>query len=167
MTRTRTQAPRSPLLKATQALPLGLLLHLGAAILAPFVDPLEWRWPYFVQFAIYVAGIPLVTLGYGAGIALLLRDPRWQILLKPLAPVGQMSLTNYLLQSVICTTLFYSYGLGLFGKVGPLLGLGPTIAIFAGQVVLSGWWLRRFRFGPVEWLWRRLTYGRTLAMRAE
>jgi uncharacterized protein len=70
-----------------------------------------------------------------------------------------MALSNYLFQSLVCTTLFYSYGLGLYGKVGPALGLGLTVVVFLIQIPLSRWWLARFRFGPVEWLWRSLSYG--------
>jgi len=51
-------------------------------------------------------------------------------------------------------------GFGLYGKVGPLLGLAPTAGICAFQVAASAWWVRRFAFGPVEWLWRAVTYGR-------
>ena len=69
-----------------------------------------------------------------------------------------MALSNYLLQSLIATTLFYGYGFGLFGQVGPALGLLITIAIFTAQIPLSVWLMGRFRFGPVEWLWRTLTY---------
>jgi uncharacterized protein len=83
----------------------------------------------------------------------------WRRRLAPLATVGRMALSNYLLQSLICTTIFYSYGLGLFGKVRPSLGLLFTIIIFLIQIPLSVWWLRRFQFGPIEWLWRSLTYG--------
>jgi uncharacterized protein len=76
-----------------------------------------------------------------------------------------MALTNYLLQSVICTTIFYSYGLGLYGQVGPAAGVSLTVLIFVTQIMLSVWWMRRFRFGPVEWLWRTLTYGKLQPMR--
>lgn len=85
--------------------------------------------------------------------------------LRTLAPVGRTAVSNYLFQSLLCTTIFYSYGLGLFGKVGPGLGLVLTAVVFALQLFLSGWWLRHFRFGPVEWLWRSLTYGKRQVMR--
>ena len=76
-----------------------------------------------------------------------------------------MALSNYLLQSLICTTIFYSYGLALFGKVRPSLGLLLTIIICLIQIPLSVWWLRRFQFGPIEWLWRSLTYWQRQPMR--
>jgi uncharacterized protein len=116
---------------------------------------------------------PLLALGYAATLVLLhgsqdeakpLR-PRWRALLAPLGAVGRMALTNYLLQTLICTTLFYGYGFGLYGQVGAALGFVLTLAIFALQVGWSVWWLRRFQFGPAEWLWRTLTYGRAQPMR--
>ena len=68
---------------------------------------------------------------------------------------------------MVCTTLFYSYGFGLFGKVGPALGLIPTFIIYLSQIPLSAWWLRHFQFGPMEWVWRSLGYGRFQSMRGE
>ena len=87
-----------------------------------------------------------------------MQNEAWLARLRPLAAVGRMALTNYLLQSLIATTLFYGYGFGLFGQVGPALGLLTTIAIFTAQIPISVWWMGRFQFGPVEWLWRALTY---------
>ncbi|MBA7557393.1 hypothetical protein ES705_50148 [subsurface metagenome] len=75
-----------------------------------------------------------------------------------LAPVGRMALTNYLLHSIICAFLFHSYGFGLFGKVQVWQGIVLTIVIFSAQILFSRWWLNHFQFGPLEWLWRCLTY---------
>jgi uncharacterized protein len=85
--------------------------------------------------------------------------------LRSFGAIGRTALTNYLLQSVVCSLIFYSYGLRLLGDVGPAILLPMTVAIYAIQLVISRWWLERFRFGPVEWVWRRLTYGGPLAMR--
>ena len=112
-----------------------------------------------------IVGAPALAFAYASTIALFAQRESWRRWLAPLAAVGRMALTNYLLQSLICTTIFYSYGLGLFGKVRPSLGLLLTIAIFFIQVPLSVWWLRRFRFGAIEWLWRSLTYWRLQPMR--
>ena len=81
--------------------------------------------------------------------------PAWQRRLLPFSYVGRMALTNYLLQSVICTTLFYSYGLGLYGRVGPLADFFLGLVIYACRFRFSQWWLRTHRYGPMEWLWRR------------
>jgi uncharacterized protein len=89
----------------------------------------------------------------------------WRRRLAPLAWIGRMGLTNYLWQSVAMSLLFLSYGLGLDGKLPfwsyPLV----AVAIFLSHIPLSAWWLARYRFGPVEWLWRAATYGRLEPMR--
>ena len=108
--------------------------------------------------ALIVAG-PAIATVYLSGAALAWLRPGPKRWLSAVAPVGRMALTNYLLQSIICTTLFYGYGLGLQGKVGITGGVGLALALYAGQVAFSRWWLARHRFGPAEWLWRTLTYG--------
>jgi uncharacterized protein len=70
-----------------------------------------------------------------------------------------MAFTNYLAQSLIFGCIFFGYGLGLFGKVAPTAALLLGVTVYALQAVISSWWLRHFRFGPVEWLWRTLMYG--------
>jgi uncharacterized protein len=112
-----------------------------------------------------VVAAPAMMLFYASTIILLTQRELWRRRLAPLAAVGRTALSNYLLQSLICTTIFYSYGLALFGKVGPSLGLLFTITIFLIQIPLSLWWLRRFQFGPIEWLWRSLTYWQRQPMR--
>ena len=82
-----------------------------------------------------------------------------------LAAVGRMALTNYLMHTLVFTTLFYSYGGGFYGKASPAVSLLLALAIYAIQIPLSRYWLARFRFGPVEWLWRSMTYGSLQPMR--
>jgi uncharacterized protein len=108
---------------------------------------------------------PAMSFFYASTVILLTQGEAWRRRLAPLAAVGRMALSNYLLQSLICTTIFYSYGLALFGKVRPSLGLLITIIIGLLQIPLSVWWLRRFQFGPIEWLWRSLTYWQLQPMR--
>ena len=103
---------------------------------------------------------PMLFLAYVGGILILLQRDAWKKRLSLLAPVGRMALTNYLTQSLICTTLFNGYGFGLYGKVGAMAGLSLSVAIFSIQVLWSAWWLRRFQFGPLEWIWRSLTYAK-------
>jgi uncharacterized protein len=76
-----------------------------------------------------------------------------------------MPLTTYLTQSVACSLLFYGYGLGWYGTVSFSGMLMIACTLFAAQVLFSGWWLRRYRFGPAEWLWRSLAYARWQPMR--
>ncbi len=122
-------------------------------------------WLDVLADAARALGAPALALSYIAGLTLLLRNDAWRARLSPLAAVGRMALTNYLLQSVVATTLFYGYGIGLFGQVRPAGGVLLTIAIFAAQIPLSVWWLGRFQYGPVEWLWRTLTYLRRQPLR--
>jgi uncharacterized protein len=109
-------------------------------------------------------GVPAGSVFYASTVALMWENVQWRARLRPFVAVGRMALSNYLLQSLVCTTLYYSWGAGLYGRVNPLLGFVPTIAIYAAQVVLSVWWLRYFAMGPMEWLWRRLTYGAAPAL---
>ena len=110
-------------------------------------------------------GAPLLMLAYVAAIALLALRPTWGRRLSVLAPVGQMALTNYLLESIICTLIFYGYGLALFGRVGAAWGIVLTVAIYLLLIPFSHWWMKRFLYGPAEWLWRSLTYWKPQPMR--
>lgn len=105
-------------------------------------------------------GMPAGSLFYASTLALLWQDARWRQRLRPFGAVGRTALSNYLLQTLACTTLYYSWGGGWYGAVGPLLGFVPTLGIYGAQVLLSEAWTQRFAYGPMEWLWRRLTYGR-------
>lgn len=103
-------------------------------------------------------GSILVALGY-VGLLLLVYKNGWlSWLTKRLAAVGRTALSNYLLQSIICTTIFYGYGFGLFARVDRFALQGIVLVIWIIQLTLSPIWLARFRFGPAEWLWRSLTY---------
>ncbi|NMO19056.1 DUF418 domain-containing protein [Pyxidicoccus fallax] len=104
---------------------------------------------------------------YVSGLTLLFQRATWQRVLGVLAPVGRMALTNYLSQTVISLFIFYGYGLGLITKVGPVGVFALCLPIFAVQVVFSHLWLSRFRFGPAEWVWRSLTYGKAQPMRRD
>jgi uncharacterized protein len=110
-------------------------------------------------------GVLATAAAYVAAVALLMQRPAWRRRLTILAPVGQMALTSYISQSLLCTFVFYGWGLGLVGRVGPALCIPLTLAIFTVQIFASRFWLRRFRFGPVEWVLRSLTYGRRQPMR--
>ena len=101
----------------------------------------------------------LMSLGYMSLIVLAMQKPAWARRLRWFAPAGRMALTNYLMQSVICTAIFYGYGLGYFEQLPRAWQPLFVVVVFALQVVLSRWWLSRHRYGPMEWLWRWLTYG--------
>ena len=104
---------------------------------------------------------PMLMVFYVLLIVQLLHRPAWKPLFKPFELAGRMPLTNYLMQTAICTTLFYGWGFGLWAKVGPAAGLLLSLVIFfCIQVPWSLWWLKHHERGPLEALWARLTYGR-------
>jgi uncharacterized protein len=113
----------------------------------------------------YVVGVPSLALFYVAAIVLLWQKNAWLRVLSVLAPVGRMALTNYLMQSVICVLLFYGYGFGLFGTFRATAATLTALAIFLFQIIFSTLWLKYFSHGPMEWIWRQLTYGRRLPLR--
>lgn len=100
---------------------------------------------------------------YASSILLLLQRRSWQVWCAPLGAVGRMALTNYLLQAAIIVPVCLIFK--LFDQVTPTLGFLLALAVWAIQVPASVWWLKQFRFGPVEWLWRSLTYGYPQPMR--
>ena len=101
----------------------------------------------------------LLALGYGAALVVLAAHPLTRRFLSPFAPVGRMAFTNYLMQSIIFGFIFFGYGLGQFGRMSATAALVLGVAVYIAQVFFSKWWLRRYRFGPIEWLWRSLMYG--------
>ncbi|MFL5481718.1 MAG: DUF418 domain-containing protein [Gemmatimonadaceae bacterium] len=148
---------------------LGWCIGLPANVAAAWIFR---RWYYLppnggglIGTALQGVGVPMLALGYAATIALLvINGRRW---ITTFAPVGRMALTNYLMHSLICTTLSYGFGFGLWWRTSPATAMAIAIAIIAVQIPLSALWLSRFRYGPVEWIWRRLTYRRPIAMRLE
>ncbi len=116
----------------------------------------------FLRRLVVEAGFLGFTLAYASGLALLFRHDRWIGAFRALAPVGRMALTWYLCQTVFGIWLFYGWPPGprLMGQLGPAWLTIVWIIGFAIQVLLAGVWMRRFHFGPAEWLWRSLTYAR-------
>ena len=110
---------------------------------------------------VYALAVVPLALAYGAGFVLLWQAgaERW---LRVFAPVGRMALSNYLSHSLFYAAIFTGLGLGLMGRLTPLTIYAIGLAIFAWQLSSSRLWLQRFLFGPMEWLWRSLTYGRRM-----
>jgi uncharacterized protein len=141
------------------ALPIGVTLSIASAVLGT-------RFPLggdaedaSLPLALMLLGSLPLALGY-LSVAMLVLGGSASRVLSWLAPAGRMALTNYLMQSVFGTLLFYGYGFALWGRLGYAQQLLLACAIFGLQVAWSHWWLARFRFGPIEWLWRWATYGR-------
>ncbi len=107
-----------------------------------------------------------VSAAYIGLLMLFARSPALPRLQNSLAAVGRTALTNYLLQTILATAIFYGHGLGLFGSVERVGQIGIVAAIWVVQLVVSPLWLRYYRFGPIEWLWRSLSYWRFQPMRS-
>ena len=146
---------------------VGLVVGLPASLLKAIFT----MWPgedpsiEFLAEAFYVLGTPTLALGYVAGVCLLWSAGR-RCWFAWAAPAGRMALTNYLAQTIVQSITFYGWGFALMGKLGLIFVLPIAAAIFAIQVAWSAKWLARYRFGPVEWLWRSLTYGKAQPQRA-
>ncbi len=158
-----------PVLKRVCAwcLVIGLIVNIYVAIVKAVIPPATvslWAWSAGVLF---LPAAHLLSAGYMSGLALLFLHKDWRRVLLPFAAVGRMALTDYLMQSILCTLFFYHYTTGLYGRIGPAIGLVPTVILYSAQVLFSNWWLQRYRFGPMEWLWRGMTYGQFPSMSKE
>jgi uncharacterized protein len=142
---------------------VGLPLELLAAWLM-WSGGFEFDWSLLAATPLHEAGSALLCGGYAGLIALAVPSGALGPLTKPLAGVGRMALTNYLAQTVVATAIMYWWGLGLFGNVTRVQQIGLVAAIFTVQMIFSTLWLRFFRFGPMEWLWRSVTYGNVQPM---
>jgi uncharacterized protein len=118
-----------------------------------------------VQVVLFLVASLVLALAYGATVVIALLGPAGRWLTAWLAPAGRMALSNYLMQSLIGTLLFYGYGLGLWGQVGRAWQAVGVLAVFALQMLASRGWLARFRHGPAEWVWRCITYWRIVPIR--
>ncbi|MEK5146305.1 DUF418 domain-containing protein [Psychrobacillus sp. FSL K6-4615] len=123
------------------------------------------KWlPYLLEANLFTMGIqdtfggPLQAIAYAGIIALVCSIPFAAKIFSPISKVGRMSMTTYLMQSIIATTIFYAYGFGLYGKIDLSTGTWMAIGIYAFQVVFAEIWFTKFKQGPVEMLWRKLTY---------
>ncbi len=144
---------------------LGVGLLVGLPVVG-FGIHQQFRHDWAIEYSFFKGtqynywGSVLTCLGYAGGIMLLVNNGVLTPLTSRLAAVGRMALTNYLMQTIICTTIFYGHGFGLYGRVERTEQLLIVLAICACQLVLSPLWLGKFRFGPMEWVWRSLTYGK-------
>jgi uncharacterized protein len=135
---------------------IGLPLSLVAFI------PMSSRSAETLQIAFEFVLGPLLGLGILFATALGVASGRGRLITRPLARLGRVALSAYLLQSLLATAIFYSWGFGLFGKLGPAGWLGVVAAIWAIDLLFAQIWLRVFRLGPAEWLWRSLSEGKRL-----
>jgi len=139
---------------------IGLPANVAATLVFERADYLPPSAGGLLGTALQGVGVPMLAIGYACTVALLVVEGRRFI--SVFAPVGRMALTNYLMHSLICVTLSYGFGLGLWWRIGAARATSIALIIIALQIPLSALWLSRFRYGPVEWVWRRLTYGQPI-----
>lgn len=140
---------------------VGLLFNFSTRLPLGLIPPAWSKVAEGVPLIVFKdLSIYLLALGYLAGMLLLLRAPAWKQRLAFVMPMGRMALTNYLLHSLLLSWVFYHHGLGLWGRTDFRTQFGITVLLFACACGWSRWWLARFKFGPVEWLWRSMTYGK-------
>lgn len=144
---------------------LGLIGNIAFAALAGKEAVLPPSPAGIIGVISYAFGVPALAFAFIALIATLWQKEAWRRVLVFLAPVGRMALTNYLLQTVICLLIFYGYGFGQFGRFGASRVTLIALFIFLFQILMSALWLKYFSYGPMEWVWRQLTYRRRLDLR--
>lgn len=141
---------------------LGLPFNLLLAVLQ-YSTLVTGNLKHFLHHFFFIFGVAPLAMAYVALLALMLKSR--PTLFNFFIPVGQMALTNYLLQSILIILLFHNVGLGWYAKFGFTVVSGIAIGIFCMQIAFSSIWLKYFRFGPVEWIWRQLTYGKRMMLR--
>mgnify|MGYP003309579407 FL=1 len=130
-----------------------------------FSETREWSMNVFFNGGLFRSlGMVFLVMGYVGGILWLCGGVKRDWLERWLAPLGRMALTNYLAQTVICTTLMYGHGFGMFGSLGRAQLWFVVLPIWGVQIIASKWWMDRYAFGPVEWAWRSLTHWRIQPM---
>ncbi len=148
--------------------PVGLLIEgIATLVWLSSVFP-EGAYRQFVADALHLAAVPVLAAGYVSAVVVGYHAPVGRRLLAPFAAAGRMALTNYVSQSFIMGFVLFGVGpgLALAGRIGTTGITGIVIACFALQIVVSRLWLSRFQYGPLEWLWRALTYGNLPRQRA-
>ena len=148
----------------TLALLAGLPL-VGYGIHRQFASGWDVTYTFFLGNQFNYWGSLFVSFGWLGLVYWLGAATSWGSLTRPLAAVGKTAFSNYILQTLICTTIFYGQGLGLFGRIDRLGQIQIVLGVWVIQLLGSTLWLRRFRFGPLEWLWRSLTYGKVQPFR--
>ncbi len=160
----------APLLLMTLPRTLAVMLLGVAAWRTELLTARRKLWTPILAAAALVAVVGgYLHIGIAAQLGLAFAYAAAVLLWIPKAPLlaagGQMALTNYLTQSIVAGVVFYGYGFGQFGRAGVAATIAGGTMLYLSQLFMSYWWLRRFRFGPFEWLWRTLTYGRRQPMR--
>ena len=138
----------------------GLALMLLSIWIAPEINPLRTDWQFAKVNILNLLAGPLMCLGYFFGLRHWWSIDAGRKVLQFFAPLGRMALSNYISQSIICTLIFYGYGLGYYQQLPRVWHIPFAVALIALQTAFSTWWLKRYSMGPAEYIWRWLTYGK-------
>jgi uncharacterized membrane protein YeiB len=146
------------------ALPAGIGLGLLGSLIAMSHTPGDRYDGWQIAFGLSIVGNLPACLGYVSLVVLMLHSKTVFARISILGPLGRMALTNYLMQSLICSLFFYGYAMGNWGMPRAQQVLF-VLVVYAAQIAFSHWWLSGFQYGPMEWLWRSFTYGRMPPLR--
>ena len=150
---------------AIAGLTIGVLGNLAKTALRYGDFGLSFEAEAMLTELLYLVGVPALSAGYLASLVLLCSSIPWSKRLSSIGYLGRASLTNYIIQNLVCTVLFRSYFLNFYGQLTLTTLALVAIAIVAVLTFVSQWWLIHFRFGPLEWLWRSITYKRPQPLR--
>ncbi len=154
-----------PILLLIISLIIGLLATFSARILGGSL----YRWPPTLPNILFkfllLTGQIFMCILYITFIYKIIQTSIGKRILKYLIPMGRMALSNYLFQTIIMIVIFYNFGFNLFGKISLITTTGIAILLLILQIIFSNIWLRHFKFGPFEWLWRSLTYKKRIKIR--
>lgn len=146
---------------------IGLVLETGGLLVAQHPVANQVMLLQGVGQTLFFIGQFVMTVGYFGLIMRLLTHKQWHKCLSIFTPMGRMALTNYIMHSVILTTIFYGYAGGYFGEISRAPQMLLVFAIVVFQLLFSRWWLNNYAFGPLEWLWRCLSYKKLQPIRIQ
>ena len=155
-----------PMLMRTMIIAFAVGIPLNIIYATIINDPSYYNlaWSGIANPIVYAYGVPALGIGFAIGITLLYQNKSWQKILNVFAPVGRTALTIYLMQSLIMTFVFHGWGLGYFAELNATQFVPLGFGLYALQVMISHLWLQFFKYGPFEWVWRTLTYGKAPAL---
>ncbi len=145
----------------------GFIIGIPAALACTYFEFFGKGIPNVIGLAhtfFYAISVVPLSLAYLSVICLHWIKKKSNSPLRFLAPMGRMALTNYLMQTILGITIYYGVGFNLGGNIGPALFIPIGLCVYALQVAYSNWWFKYFNYGPMEWIWRQLTYGKRLSL---
>ncbi len=146
-----------------------LIIGLLSTIFAKLLGGSTLQFPPTPSNILYkfllVVGQIFMCIFYISSLFKIANTSKGKKVLKQLIPVGRMALSNYIFQTLTMIIIFYNFGFNWFGKIGLMPTMGIVILILITQIILSNLWLKHFRFGPLEWIWRSLTYKKRIKIR--